>query len=350
MIKKLEFTNLNNSISNIYYFNNDINILTGKNGCGKTTLMKLMWYIVSFNFEKLYNEIDVDFAKITSFDGSYYQVEFRQKDIDKIVNIEIYNRELNEKFQRDFYYDEIDIYFKHLQIFKSSLFFPTFRRIEGGFNIEKSRRNFRNNGLRESLEEISESLSRDNHRFITSISTDDIENLISKKYADISFKIRNIENQQSRDILELVARSNDKEKETLSEIRNVIKKNNKSRDEYLKPFTLLDSFVKQVFKEKSIRFNRIFFGEESTAILSDKLSAGEKQMLSFMCYNFFFDNCIIFIDEPELSLHTDWQRILFTILLKQEKNNQFIIATHSPFIYSKYPEKEIIIDKDRGTN
>lgn len=69
-----------------------------------------------------------------------------------------------------------------------------------------------------------------------------------------------------------------------------------------------------------------------------------------MCYNFFFDNCIIFIDEPELSLHTDWQRILFTILLKQEKNNQFIIATHSPFIYSKYPEKDIIIDNDKGTN
>ncbi|KAA5531655.1 AAA family ATPase [Paenimyroides baculatum] len=334
----------------MYYFNEDINILTGKNGCGKTTLMKLMWYLISFNFEKLYNEVDVEFAKITSFDDSYYQVNFKKRDLEKTINIKIYNSKLNELLERDFYHDEIDIHFKHLEIFKSSLFFPTFRRIEGGFNIERNRRGFRNNSLRESLEEISESLSQQNHRFITSISTDDIENLISKKYADISFKIRNIENQQSREILELVARSNDKEKETLGEIRNVIKKNNKSREEYLKPFTLLDSFVKQVFKEKSIRFNRIFFGEESTAILSDKLSAGEKQMLSFMCYNFFFDNCIIFIDEPELSLHTDWQRILFTILLKQEKNNQFIIATHSPFIYSKYPSKEILIDNDRGTN
>jgi len=350
MIKKIEFTNLNNNKSNIYYFNKDINILTGKNGCGKTTLMKLMWYVVSFNFEKLYNEVEVEFARITSFDDSYYQVYFRERDLDKIINIKIYNRELNETFERDFYNDEIDGYFRHLQIFKSSLFFPTFRRIEGGFNIERDRRSFRNGGLRESLEEISDSLNKENHRFITSISTDDIENLISRKYADISFKIRSIENLQSRKILELVAKSNDKEKETLSKIRNTINKNNKLRDEYLKPFTLLDSFVKQVFKEKSIRFNRIFFGEESTAILSDKLSAGEKQMLSFMCYNFFFDNCIIFIDEPELSLHTDWQRILFTILLKQEKNNQFIIATHSPFIYSKYPEKEIIIDKDRGNN
>ena len=84
------------------------------------------------------------------------------------------------------------------------------------------------------------------------------------------------------------------------------------------------------------------------AIFSDKLSAGEKQMLSFLCYNFFFDNSVIFIDEPELSLHTDWQRLLFPTLLKQQKNNQFIIATHSPFIYSKYEDKEIIINHDKG--
>lgn len=71
-------------------------------------------------------------------------------------------------------------------------------------------------------------------------------------------------------------------------------------------------------------------------------------MLSFLCYNFFYDNSIIFIDEPELSLHTDWQRLLFPILLKQKKDNQFIIATHSPFIYSKYPDKEIIIDYNKG--
>ena len=57
---------------------------------------------------------------------------------------------------------------------------------------------------------------------------------------------------------------------------------------------------------------------------------------------------IMFIDEPELTLHLDWQRVLFPTLLKQKKQNQFIIATHSPFIYSKYPEKEIVISDDKG--
>ena len=71
-------------------------------------------------------------------------------------------------------------------------------------------------------------------------------------------------------------------------------------------------------------------------------------MLSFLCYNTFSKNKVIFIDEPELSLHPDWQRLLVPTLLKQGNNNQFFIATHSPFIYTKYPDKEIMISSDKG--
>ena len=49
-----------------------------------------------------------------------------------------------------------------------------------------------------------------------------------------------------------------------------------------------------------------------------------------------------------LSLHVDWQRQLFSILQNQRTSNQFIVATHSPFIYSKYPDKEILLSTDRG--
>ena len=49
------------------------------------------------------------------------------------------------------------------------------------------------------------------------------------------------------------------------------------------------------------------------------------------------------IDEPELSLHIDWQRALLPALLEQGTSNQLILATHSPFIYANYPEKEILL-------
>ena len=73
-------------------------------------------------------------------------------------------------------------------------------------------------------------------------------------------------------------------------------------------------------------------------------------MLSFLCYNAFSENTPIFIDEPELSLHVDWQRLLLPTLLEQGAGNQFFIATHSPFVYSKYPDKEILLGDDRGDN
>jgi predicted ATPase len=38
------------------------------------------------------------------------------------------------------------------------------------------------------------------------------------------------------------------------------------------------------------------------------------------------------MDEPEISLHTDWQEDLITNIRKLNENVQIIIATHSPFI------------------
>ena len=71
-------------------------------------------------------------------------------------------------------------------------------------------------------------------------------------------------------------------------------------------------------------------------------------MLSFLCYNAFVKSSVVVIDEPELSLHVDWQRMLFATLQEQGTSNQFVVATHSPFIYSKFPDKEILLGDHRG--
>ena len=116
-----------------------------------------------------------------------------------------------------------------------------------------------------------------------------------------------------------------------------------------KPFSVLGERIRDILHYEGIRITTgITLGEAKGAIGSDKLSAGEKQLLSFWCYNAFSENTAIFIDEPELSLHVDWQRLLLPTLLEQETGNQFFVATHSPFIYTKYPEREILLDEDRG--
>jgi predicted ATP-dependent endonuclease of OLD family len=70
--------------------------------------------------------------------------------------------------------------------------------------------------------------------------------------------------------------------------------------------------------------------------------------LSFVCYNAFLKDAVVIIDEPEISLHPDWQRRLIPTLKSQNSANQFILTTHSPFIYSKFPEREICLSDDKG--
>ena len=99
---------------------------------------------------------------------------------------------------------------------------------------------------------------------------------------------------------------------------------------------------------KGVKLDDFTIGESDDAIDSRMLSAGEQQMLSFLCYNAFYEDSVVFIDEPEISLHLDWQRRLFPSLMRQQTSNQFIVATHSPCIYSKYEDKELILSEEKG--
>lgn len=352
MIKTFEIRNLNNKITDEFTFNEDLNILTGKNGCGKTTILKLMWYIVSGNYDKIFEEMIFEKATMKFTDGSEILIEIYGEGSNRKIRLHINSPLQGIDYKTDLKFEDYDD-LPRIQATEGSLFFPTFRRIEGGFTITSTphhRARMRRNNLREALDAVSENLTTGlNHKFIASLSTEDINYLLSSKYADISEEIRRLEANQSKTILNIVATSEEKEKESLANIRTIVGDNDAKRNEILRPFTVLSDLVKQIFKEKSIKIsNNLELGEAKDAIFSDKLSAGEKQMLSFLCYNFFFDKSVIFIDEPELSLHTDWQRVLFPTLIRQKKQNQFIIATHSPFIYSKYPEKEIVINQDKG--
>lgn len=64
------------------------------------------------------------------------------------------------------------------------------------------------------------------------------------------------------------------------------------------------------------------------------LSSGEKQMLIILLTALVQDNqpAIMIMDEPEISLHTDWQENLIDNIRKLNENVQIIIATHSPSI------------------
>jgi predicted ATP-dependent endonuclease of OLD family len=71
--------------------------------------------------------------------------------------------------------------------------------------------------------------------------------------------------------------------------------------------------------------------------LSD-LSSGEKQMIIFLGETLLQEgNTHIFLaDEPELSLHVEWQESLVDNIKALNPEAQIFFATHSPDIISTY--------------
>jgi predicted ATP-dependent endonuclease of OLD family len=388
VIRYLKVKGLNKRLDDEFEFNEDLNIFTGANGSGKTTLLKLLWYLISGHLEQILAEIPFHSISIQTdlFAFSMERVEPGQVTFDYsfgkeegVCEFVVISAETGRIDRKDVGW--VNVLEKRIaRTTQRSLFFPTFRRIEGGFSRVKtdtddSTMRFLASTpemLQVSMLRFSDEVSINGHKFIASISTEDLSELLTQKYADIYEEISTRQSQ----VLEEISRGmqNNPDTDKVSEIPqdpsivlDAIQKVNKEREQLSKPFSVLSALSRKILRYNAIRVtgrvvrgettdgitlgegrDGITVGEAKDAISSDKLSAGEKQMLSFLCYNVFSEGMAIFIDEPELSLHVDWQRRLLPTLLKQGQKNQFFVATHSPFIYSKYPDKEFMLDDDRG--
>ena len=100
------------------------------------------------------------------------------------------------------------------------------------------------------------------------------------------------------------------------------------------------------------QFNRpVFTNAAGEKVTIDQLSDGEKQLYGRVISLMILDphNSVILIDEPEIALHPSWQQQIMSVYSKIGKNNQFIVATHSPqIIASTNHENLIILTKEDG--
>lgn len=78
--------------------------------------------------------------------------------------------------------------------------------------------------------------------------------------------------------------------------------------------------------------------EEGQPLRLSQLSSGELQVLCIVVKAIGARGGVVIIDEPELSLHIDWQRDLLPMLRKVAPQSQFIVATHSPELMTCVPE------------
>lgn len=80
--------------------------------------------------------------------------------------------------------------------------------------------------------------------------------------------------------------------------------------------------------------NEIKFSQMGEGLQPYQLSAGEKQMLAILLTVLVEDNLphVLFMDEPEISLHFEWQKQLISLVLQLNPNIQIIMTTHSPAV------------------
>jgi len=123
--------------------------------------------------------------------------------------------------------------------------------------------------------------------------------------------------------------------------------NNEVRDIYFDDFY---EFCEFEYKDKSeVSFNRLSHGE--------KFLFGQIiNLYASILRNQHKKNFIFCLDEPELSLHPQWQKKYLNILLNTFPNIKnikinFLITSHSPFLLSDIPKQNIIfLDKDEKGN
>lgn len=69
------------------------------------------------------------------------------------------------------------------------------------------------------------------------------------------------------------------------------------------------------------------------------MSSGERQLLTMLyAVTKMSEDSLVLIDEPELSLHIDWQEELLRKMMAQLGERQIIVCTHSPSIASNYED------------
>jgi len=363
IIKSLEIKNLWSRLNGTIPFNDDINIIIGKNGTGKSTVLDL---IISVLTKTNPRKIDIEKSRLVFKDGNSIEYKRVKKDINsdipfelnienvddllsilkknilnQINNQNIEQNQLKINFNEEDIEDIEDIASQDIKIIKISTFDMELKNRKS--NVDKDKKFIRTE-LDIILHDLIEEFKLYQYQLKSSLEAE------SEKI-DLNIKLLN--NQSS--IL------NKKDNELLKELdllKALVEEKRNKKDEifYFKEkfkniiYNLFKDTDKEVFidENNSINFRIIDNQKKEHIITPYDLSSGEKQMLSILLRVLLTKNkfCILMMDEPEMSLHVEWQNTLISNLRDLNSNMQIFISTHSPAIVTKGWKNKIIKIQD----
>ena len=140
------------------------------------------------------------------------------------------------------------------------------------------------------------------------------------------------------------AQAGDAEKRVLRLYADMLERRSQERSNSFEPIRKFETAVNKFLDNKTLHIaeGRRYATRNTRATYVESqnnhqypltsLSSGERQVLTmlFSASRLSATSGISLIDEPELSLHIDWQRIVLSELMAQSGGRQIIACTHSP--------------------
>ncbi len=367
IIKSLKIKNCKSFKSEtLFTFNNNLNILVGPNGGGKSNTLDIINILLRFFFMKSYkldkeqniiyeqslykNDIRPFLEKFSGYEDeeSFFEIEFKiqENDINNINSLIKYKDQLEKIIDKysQFPFRNLNRIEAWNKLEKNQVFgytvknwkppenqdsfyeYLTFFNLFNIINRENKIVNLKPPFLYispyrgTSIEDFQAKLSLGNYYDLLieyhQKTSNDISNLIKLASTHFARKKRVFESNAKKDGYE-IQWDNDEE---IKLINKYIQRLGYKWNSYL--------------KDENKNIYEIELKVNDRTINIGQASSGEKEILNFLLGIFAFQiqGGVVLIDEPELHLHPKWQGLLrdLFIELSEISNNQFITCTHSP--------------------
>jgi len=327
-IKKVKVSSLWNNFNIDWKLDSKVNVLIGKNGTGKSTILNIIDSAITRSqlpYNYIYSEVNIIFSNKKGIVEK--NAKLNGGDFIKILSELLKSSKLKEdKLKKDILLlknshdkkEEVELKDK-----KDKKDIPELIKIST-FDMElKNKQGIQNNN-----ENINTELDLILYNLINNFKLYQLKlkNQVEKESFIIDKSINNLSDETS-DLLMLKNLVKEKEEKVKLIFKN---KNNFTK--------ILNKLFKDTNKILDLdENNSIIFKTDEQVITPYQLSSGEKQMLIILLTIILKENkpFVLLMDEPEISLHVEWQKDFLDNLISLNPNMQIILATHSPAIVSK---------------
>ncbi|MCZ3382755.1 AAA family ATPase [Kosakonia sp. SOY2] len=372
---------------NLILESQDISIITGPNGYGKTMLLRIIDSILKNDFKNLssikFKSIYLSFVGglSISIERNYTNLMVTLSDLktDR-VTVEHINEEISN--DKDIYYvddkgEKIELRLRSLDTkneflgLKPDVFLSYFGDVTSIFikaqrlqdlDSKKNKISQLAEELRKRMAKVSLNASITSQKLDSSFPTrlfEKIENSVGgSRYVNISERLRGLQDIKDDLLKYELIESDDgfssnyflssEISAAYGEVLNLyVADALKKLEPYADLYKKIDLFVNIIsdsvlsFKKIKVNKERGFYfveeGNENEIIPLNSLSSGEQNQV-IIYYDMIFkpkEKTVILIDEPEISLHVAWQKSFLEAVSKIQKINKpinVLIATHSPTI------------------